>query len=167
MVIDASSRVCFRSAFGRPPAPVIPGLLIRRSPPRLLTAAARTGLGPAPESRSRWACHHLPRSCKSRLFVHFENSFPCLCGTRPHAHSRKNSNSRQRCSQHDIRRTERSRIQLTSRSPWSRGWGPLTCHQTFIQRRLESRFFVRHVARVEQRAIGGAGRGCAAERPLR
>ena len=46
----------------------------------------------------------------------------CCC---PHAHSRKNRNSRQRCSQHDIRRTERSRIQLTSRSPWSRGWGPL------------------------------------------
>ena len=43
----------------------------------------------------------------------------------------------------------------------------LTCHQTFIQRRLEPRFFVRHVAGVEQRAIGGAGRGCAAERPLR
>jgi hypothetical protein len=43
----------------------------------------------------------------------------------------------------------------------------VTCHQTFIQRQLESRFFVRHVARVEQRASGGAGRGCAAERPLR
>lgn len=27
--------------------------------------------------------------------------------------------------------------------------------------------FVRQVARVEQRTIGGAGRGCAADRPLR
>jgi hypothetical protein len=95
MVIDASSRVCFRSAFGRPPAPVIPGLLTQRSPPRLLTAAARTGLGPAPESRSRWARHHLPRSCTSRLFVHFENSFPCVCGTRPHTHRLSNISQHQ------------------------------------------------------------------------
>ena len=63
----------------------IPGLLIRRSPPRLLTAAARTGLRPAPESRSRWAYHHLLRSFTPRFSVQFMlNSFPCLCGTRPH-----------------------------------------------------------------------------------
>ena len=43
----------------------------------------------------------------------------------------------------------------------------LTCHRILIQRRLESRGFVRHLAWVEQRAIGGAGRGCAAERSLR
>ena len=43
----------------------------------------------------------------------------------------------------------------------------LTCHRILIQRQLESRGFVRHLARVEQRAIGGAGRGCAAERSLR
>ena len=43
----------------------------------------------------------------------------------------------------------------------------MTCHRTFIQQQLESRGFVRRVARVEQRAIGGAGRGCAADRPLR
>src|SRR6266446_6660203 len=47
-------------------------LLIRRSPPRLFTAAARTGLEPAPESRSRWACHHLLRSFTVRISVHFE-----------------------------------------------------------------------------------------------
>src|ERR1019366_9382131 len=47
-------------------------LLIRRSPPRLFTAAARTGLEPAPESRSRWACHHLLRSFTIRLSVHIE-----------------------------------------------------------------------------------------------
>jgi hypothetical protein len=45
-------------------------LLIRRSPPQLFTAAARTGLEPAPESRSRWACHHLLRSFTMRLSVH-------------------------------------------------------------------------------------------------
>ena len=49
----------------------IPGLLIRRSPPRLLTAAARTGLRPAPESRSRWAYHHLLRSFAPRFSVQF------------------------------------------------------------------------------------------------
>lgn len=43
----------------------------------------------------------------------------------------------------------------------------LTCHRIFIQRRLESRRIVRRVARVEQWAIGGAGRDCAADRPLR
>ena len=44
-----------------------PGLFFRRSPPRLFTAAARTGLRPAPESRSRWAYHHLLRSFTSRF----------------------------------------------------------------------------------------------------
>ena len=43
----------------------------------------------------------------------------------------------------------------------------MTCHCIFIQRQLESRGFVRQVARMEQRTIGGAGRGCAADRPLR
>jgi hypothetical protein len=43
----------------------------------------------------------------------------------------------------------------------------LTCHRSFIQQQLESRGYVRHAARVEQRAIGGAGRGCAADSPLR
>ena len=37
-------------------------LLLQRSPPRLLTAAAWSGLRPAPESRSRGACPHLSRS---------------------------------------------------------------------------------------------------------
>ena len=73
----------------------IPGLLIRRSPPRLLTAAARTGLRPAPESRSRWAYHHLLRSFTPRFSVQFMlNSFPCLCGTRPHTHSRSRSSKK-------------------------------------------------------------------------
>src|SRR5665811_1612406 len=47
-------------------------LFTRRSPPRLLNAAARAGLGPAPESRSRWAYHHLPRSFNARFSVHIE-----------------------------------------------------------------------------------------------
>lgn len=44
---------------------------------------------------------------------------------------------------------------------------PVTCHRTFIRPRLEPRGFVRQVARLEQRTIGGAGRGCVADRPLR
>src|SRR5258708_23865117 len=46
-------------------------LLIRRSPPRLFTAAARTGLRPAPESRSRGAIPHLSRSFTTPLLGHF------------------------------------------------------------------------------------------------
>jgi len=48
-------KVHFRSSFGHPPARISSELFIRRSPPRLFTAAARTGLRPAPESRSRRA----------------------------------------------------------------------------------------------------------------
>jgi hypothetical protein len=44
-----------------------PGLFFRRSPPRLFTAAARTGLRPAPESGSRWDYHHLLRSFTSQF----------------------------------------------------------------------------------------------------
>jgi hypothetical protein len=66
-------KVCLRSSFGHSPAlSQSLELLIRRSPPRLFTAAARTGLRPAPESRSRWACHHLLRSFTIRLSVHLE-----------------------------------------------------------------------------------------------
>ncbi len=43
----------------------------------------------------------------------------------------------------------------------------LTCHWFVIQRRLEPRRVLRLLAQREQRAIGGAGRGCAADRPLR
>src|SRR5580704_19617184 len=44
--------------------------------------------------------------------------------------------------------------------------GEMTCHRSFIQQHLESEWVVRRLARVEQRASGGAGRGCAADRPL-
>ncbi|WP_316212858.1 recombinase family protein, partial [Bradyrhizobium sp. SZCCHNR3056] len=39
-------------------------------------------------------------------------------------------------------------------------WGQMTCHRSFIQPQLESCWVVRRLARVEQRAIGGAGRDC-------
>ena len=40
--------------------------MLQHSRPRLLTAAAWRGLGPAPESRSRGAYPHLPRSLSTR-----------------------------------------------------------------------------------------------------
>ena len=43
----------------------------------------------------------------------------------------------------------------------------VTCPRTLIQPRLEPAWLIRRLARLEQRAIGGAGRGCAADRPLR
>ena len=43
----------------------------------------------------------------------------------------------------------------------------LTCPRTLIQSRLEPAWLIRRLARVEQRAIGEAGRGCAVDRPLR
>jgi hypothetical protein len=46
---------------------VTPGTLTRRSPPRLFTAAARAGLRPAPESRSRGAYPHLLCSFTTRI----------------------------------------------------------------------------------------------------
>ncbi|ARQ60828.1 hypothetical protein Kim5_PA00362 (plasmid) [Rhizobium sp. Kim5] len=55
-------RVHFRSSFGHAPARISSELFIRRSPPRLFIAAARTGLRPAPESRSRRAILHHSRS---------------------------------------------------------------------------------------------------------
>src|SRR6266700_3133936 len=41
-------------------------LLLQRSPPRLFTAAAWSGLRPAPASRSRGTCPHLSRSSTPR-----------------------------------------------------------------------------------------------------
>jgi hypothetical protein len=45
----------------------IPALLLQRSPPRLFTAAAWSGLRSAPESRSRGALPHLSRSLPTRF----------------------------------------------------------------------------------------------------
>jgi hypothetical protein len=44
-------------------------LLLQRSPPRLFTAAAWSGLRPAPESRSRGACPHLSRSFTTPISI--------------------------------------------------------------------------------------------------
>lgn len=81
-VFDASSRVYLRSSLGCPPARILFGLLIQRSPPHLLNAAAWTGLGPSPESRSRWTYHHLSRSLVTRLGLHTVSPSVCLCSTR-------------------------------------------------------------------------------------
>jgi hypothetical protein len=76
-------RVCLRSSFRHSPAPgSCPGLFTRRSPPRLFTAAARAGLRPAPESRSRGARPHLLRSFTTRISFHLL-LLPCFCSTHP------------------------------------------------------------------------------------
>ena len=54
--------VYFRSPFGHLPAQVLLKLLLQRSPPRLLIAAAWSGLRSAPEHRSRGAHPHHSRS---------------------------------------------------------------------------------------------------------
>src|SRR3954467_2001109 len=54
---------------------VILGLLLQPSRPRLLTAAAWSGLGPAPEGRSRGAYPHLSRSLSTRSSVHCRTPF--------------------------------------------------------------------------------------------
>jgi hypothetical protein len=54
-------------------------LLFQRSPPRLFTAAAWSGLRPAPASRSRGTCPHLSRSFTT-LFSPCLLSM-CLCST--------------------------------------------------------------------------------------
>src|SRR6516165_7422455 len=46
----------------------MPRAFLQRSRPRLLTAAAWSGLKPAPESRSRGALPHLPRSCTTPVY---------------------------------------------------------------------------------------------------
>jgi hypothetical protein len=70
-----------RSSLGCSPARISFGLLIQRSPPRLLNAAAWTGLGSAPESRSRGAPPHLSRSFSTRLVVHNKLRSVCFCST--------------------------------------------------------------------------------------
>ena len=58
-VFDASAVVHTRSSSRRSPDPVLPGLFPKRSPRRLLTAAASGGLGSPPARRTRRAnLHH-------------------------------------------------------------------------------------------------------------
>src|SRR5262249_32295717 len=49
-------------------------LSLQRSPPRLLIAAAWSGLRPAPESRSQGACPHLSRSFTTVCVTSFRSS---------------------------------------------------------------------------------------------
>ena len=56
-------------------------LLLQRSPPRLFTAAAWSGLRPAPESRSRGACPHLSRSFTTPFLSRVALLSLCLCST--------------------------------------------------------------------------------------
>jgi hypothetical protein len=56
-----------------------PELLLQRSPPRILAAAAWSGLGPVPEDRSRGARPHLSRSCKTRFHFMLLPSSLCVC----------------------------------------------------------------------------------------
>jgi Uri superfamily endonuclease len=59
----------------------MPRAFLQRSRPQLLTAAAWSGLRPAPKSRSRRAYPHLSRSCATAIVV---SCFPlsiCLCST--------------------------------------------------------------------------------------
>ncbi len=65
------------------PARISSERFIRRSPPQLFTAAALTGLRPAPESRSRRALPRNSRSFTLRSWF-MSNSFRCSA-----AHSRR------------------------------------------------------------------------------
>jgi hypothetical protein len=63
-----------------PPGLIRPELRLQRSPPRILDAAAWSGLESAPESRSRGADPHLPRSFTTPLAGRFQ-PFLSLCST--------------------------------------------------------------------------------------
>jgi hypothetical protein len=70
--------VYFRSPFGHLPAQVLLKLLLQRSPPRLLIAAAWSGLRSVPEHRSRGAHPHHSRSFTTVSLTSFRF---CLCST--------------------------------------------------------------------------------------
>jgi hypothetical protein len=78
---DASSKGLLALVFPTLTCPgSCPELFTRRSLPRLFTAAARAGLRPAPESRSRGACPHLLRSFTTRISFRLL-LLPCFCST--------------------------------------------------------------------------------------
>jgi hypothetical protein len=86
VLFDASSEGLLTLVFWTPTYPRSnPGLLFRRLPPQLLTAAARTGLAPTPESQCRWAYHHLLRSFTLRLKFTWQTPFVRLQHTRTNA----------------------------------------------------------------------------------
>src|ERR1700680_2584747 len=61
-------------------------LLLQRSPPRLFTAAAWSGLRPAPENRSRGACPHLSRSFTTMFSLSW---WPPLYVSLPHTEAQE------------------------------------------------------------------------------
>ena len=63
---DASAAVRLRSPSSISPAGLQSEPWLQRSPPRLLTAVACSGLGSAPDPRARRALLHLSSSCASR-----------------------------------------------------------------------------------------------------
>ena len=69
--------VHFRSSLGCIPIRSIPRTWLQRSRPRLLSEAAWSGLGPAPESRSRGANPHRHRSLSAQNFRSCRSSFLC------------------------------------------------------------------------------------------
>ena len=67
--IDASAVVHTRSSSRHAPDPLTAGLFLQRSPPRLLTGAACSGLGSPPARRTRRTClHHWHSTVHSATF---------------------------------------------------------------------------------------------------
>ena len=81
----------------------------RRSPPRLLNAAARGGLEPPPTRRLRRAYLHLPHSMKER--VHFYISSPSFLRDTPLVHESGHDNSS--ATSRDFSGTNRERFGLS------------------------------------------------------
>src|SRR5437879_6211154 len=59
--------VCLRSSSRNVPSALVGRFFLGRSPPRLLNAAAPSGLKPAPASRLREACSHLQYSTRNHF----------------------------------------------------------------------------------------------------
>ena len=69
--IDASAVVHTRSSSRHAPDPLTAGLFLQRSPPRLLTGAACSGLGSPPARRTRRAClHHWHSTVRAGDLLH-------------------------------------------------------------------------------------------------
>ena len=69
--IDASAVVHTRSSSRHPPDPLTAGLFLQRSPPRLLTGAACSGLGSPPARRTRRTClHHWHSTVRAGDLLH-------------------------------------------------------------------------------------------------
>src|SRR5207244_6470020 len=69
--IDASAVVHTRSSSRRTPDPLTAGLFPQRSPPRLLTGAACSGLGSPPARRTRRAyLHHWHSTVRAGDLLH-------------------------------------------------------------------------------------------------